>query len=227
MKRFLCIQAVLFLILLVSLPLSGKVYDYEEEVMTYYTVLKKHDMPSLMRVVEESKKEMKIAAIRRLGEKKDKTATDLLTAIMIYSWNPKMYIDKFKKKKGIAPGFDEDIRSEAAIMLGKVNKTESIVFFGTTLLSDKDKRVKECCLRSLGSYKKEESVQQIEKYVDFQLQQEKPSVEDDLILIATQQLGEVGHKSAFLILSDISQSKKLSNSTRMAALDALKKLNWD
>lgn len=74
--------------------------------------------------------------------------------------------------------------------------------------------------------KKKEAVDYIDNYLSHELKLNNKEVSNDVVQEGINALGEIGDKSAFFILVDITQSDNLNRDTRMDALRALEKIKF-
>ncbi|MDD5067592.1 MAG: hypothetical protein PHF84_11165, partial [bacterium] len=197
--------------------------NIEEAVKAYFQKIKGTSTPFLMDVAIEGKKVVKVAAVRQLGDLKDKDSIDLLTAIMTYIVDPSLFNTKYARKKNFIPEFDGDVRAEAALALGKINDANSLPKIGNTLIADRNSKVKQYCLKAFSLMKNKDATPYIEKYIRYELQLDKMKIDNDVVREAARALGDIGHKNAFFLLIEITQTESLQYEPKREALRALEK----
>lgn len=200
--------------------------NFDQEVEKYFQKMSGTGSDYLINAVQRASKPVKIACIRKLGDMKAKEASDFLVSILTYVIDPTMYNQKFSKNKNVTAAFDDDVRAEAAIALGKINDDQALKSIGNTLLADRSDTVRIGCMKGFAFTKKKEAVDYIDNYLSHQLKLNNKEVSNDVVQEGINALGEIGDKSAFFILVDITQSDNLNRDTRMDALKALEKIKF-
>lgn len=228
-KKLIILLTLFFSLILIASAYSNtnENINFEQEVEKYFKKLSGTSVDYLMDSVHRASKPIKVASIRQLGEMKAKKATDLLIAVLTYIIDPKMYEQKFAKDKDTVPSFNEEVRAEAAIALGKINDENNFKHIGNTLLADRNSKVKMGCMKGLALTRKKEAIDYIDNAIRYELQLSKKEVNNELVKEGIQSLGEIGHKNAFFILVDITQAENLEYETRREALRTLEKIRWE
>jgi len=226
------LSVIMKYIIILSLLSTNLLYGATNEninvaIEKYFTKLKGSCVPYLIEVIKDGAKPVKIAAIRRLGNLKSQKAIKVLTAVMCYVWDPDKYEQNFLSKKSMAPDFDEDVRAEAALSLGKIGDKKSLPLIGNTLLSDRNSKVKQYCAKALGLLRDKDGIKYLQKAIKYELALDKTKIDNDVVREAVKALGSIGDKEAFFILIEVTQSNKLKYETKKEALKSLEKIKWE
>ncbi len=219
---------IILFLLSANILFSSTDKKINEDVEKYISGLKGSSTGKLIQLIRDGRKDMKKAAIKRLGDLKSKEAIDILICVMTYGWAPERFDKKYMAgKKKLVPELDEDVRAEAALALGKLKDPENIPFISNTILVDRNSIVKQNCLKALGLIRKKECVEHIIKAIKYELSLTKNQVDNNVVKAAIEALGDIGHKDGFIILIEITQNEKLEYDTKKAALKTLEKIRWE
>lgn len=200
--------------------------NFNQEVEKYFQKMTGTSSDYLIGAVQRASKPVKVACIRKLGDMKTKESSDFLVSVLTYIIDPTMYNEKYSKNKNITPDFDDDVRAEAAIALGKINDDQALKSIGNALLADRSDTVKIGCMKGLAFTMRKEAVDYIDNYLSHELKLNKNDINNEVMQEGINSLGQIGDKSAFFILVDITQSDNLTRDTRMDALRALEKIKF-
>lgn len=219
---------IILYLLVANILFSNSDKKINGDVEKYISDLKDSSTGKLMQLVRDGRKNMKRAAIKRLGDLKSKEAIDILICVMTYGWAPERFDKKYMAgKKKLVPELDEDVRAEAALSLGKLKDPENIPLIGNTIMVDRNSKVKQYCLKALGLIRKKECVEYIVKAIKYELSLNKNKVDNNVVKTAMEALGDIGHKDGFIILIEVTQNEKLEYDTKKAALKTLEKIRWE
>ncbi len=219
---------IVIYLLVTNLLFSNAEKEINEKVEKYISDLKGSSVDNLIHLVRDGRKDMKKAAVKKLGDLKSRKAMDILISVMTYGWAPDQFDKKYMTgKKKLVPELDEDVRAEAALSLGKMKDPKNIPVIGNTILVDHSSIVKQYCLRALGLIRKKECVEHVEKAIKYELSLNKNKLDNNVVKTAVKALGDIGHKDGFFILIEVTQNEKLKYDTRKGALNSLEKIRWE
>jgi len=223
------IKAIIgYCLLINTLLFSDSNKELNSKVEQYILELKGNSTDSLIQLIIDGKKDMKKAAIIKLGELKARKAMDILISVMTYGWAPARYEKKYMPgKKKLVPELAEDVRAEAALALGKLKDPENISLIGNTILVDHNSIVKQYCLKALELIGTRECVPPIEEAIKYELSLNKETVDKKVVLTGIKVLGNLGYKEGFIILIEVTQSDKLNYKIKKEALRSLQKIRWE
>ncbi|MBU1078346.1 MAG: hypothetical protein KKH98_13700 [Spirochaetes bacterium] len=232
MKNILLKTTIFLLILMVCGAVQAQTTNelINQEVEKYFKKLKGTSSEQLIRAVTRGNKVVQLASIKALGESKSTKATNILLSVMCYVWNPAIYEKHFnegKKVEGLTLIFDDDIRAEAAMSLAKIDNKNMVPYIGNTINADRNSKVRQYCAKALGMLRSRIGISYLEKAINYELNLEKPNIDNLVVLECARALGDIGHKDGFFALIEVTQNNKLKYETRKEALKSLEKVKWE
>ena len=115
-----------------------------------------------------------------------------------------------------------DVRAKSAEILGEIGDPRALDYLHTALLHDKDPMVRSCVAIALGKIRLPESIFFLAQAIKTS---EVCGSDEIVIKSCVEAIGEIGHEDGILPLFEVIHGGYRRN-IKLAAMDALKKLNW-
>jgi HEAT repeat protein len=217
-KEFIMKKAALFL--LVTAIATGFYTAVAQDLTDRYLLeLKEASAKDYVQLMYEGSQESKLLAAIKLGEMG--TAEEEVIDALVYGLGQGTFF--VVRQYGKVSNDYWDVRAASAKALGIIGDPAPLYNLYYTLRYDPDKFVRGSAAYAIGKIGQKESVYYLKRTIQTS---STVGQDDDLILACIEALGDIGDHSGFSPLVEVLRGK-YRRSVKLAAMEAIRKLNWE
>jgi HEAT repeat protein len=191
----------------------------QENTEQYLQNIKGPPIEDFIKLIYEGSHEDQLTALNilaKIGSKED----EVIEALLYCLQEGTFFV---KRRAGTVINDFWDVRARSAEVLGDIGDPCALPRLHKVLMRDPDPIVRSCAANAIGKIGLPESVQVLDRAIKIT---ENTGSNEVVILSCVNAMGEIGDPDAFLPLYEVTRGRYKGN-IKLAARDALEKLNWE
>lgn len=212
-------KRLVFILVMIMVSAGFYVACAQDTSEEYLMTLQGATTESYISLMYEGSHESKLVAAIRLGEMGD-TGSEAIEALLYGLGQGTVFV---VRQYGKVSNDYWDVRAASAKALGLLGDQSPLKDLYYSLRYDPDKFVRGSAAYAIGKIGRKESVYYLKRIIETS---STTGPDDELILACVEALGDISHPSAFTPLVDVVRGKH-KRSIRLAAMEAIRKIEWE